>query len=77
MRLNSQSYSVTSWPTSSVFLIMGKPSTHTNILFWIARGIKSKKYEFINYLDTSRKVAGSSPDEVDFFILPAALWPWG
>jgi hypothetical protein len=29
---------------------------------------------------TSRKVAGSSPDEVDFsiyLILPAALWAWG
>jgi hypothetical protein len=29
----------------------------------------------------SRKVAGYSPDEVDFFsiylILPAALWRWG
>jgi hypothetical protein len=23
------------------------------------------------------KVVGSSPDEVEFFILPAALWPWG
>jgi hypothetical protein len=30
---------------------------------------------------TSRKVAGSSPNEGFFFsiylILPAALWPWG
>jgi hypothetical protein len=29
---------------------------------------------------TSRKVAGSSPDDVDFsidLILPAALWLWG
>jgi hypothetical protein len=30
---------------------------------------------------TSRKVAGSNPDEVDFFLiylfLPATLWPWG
>jgi hypothetical protein len=32
---------------------MGKPSTHTNNLFWNARGIKSKKYEFINYLDAN------------------------
>jgi hypothetical protein len=39
--------------TSSVFLITGKPFTHTNILFWNARGIKSKKYEFINYLEAN------------------------
>jgi hypothetical protein len=29
---------------------------------------------------TSWKVAGSSPDEVDFsiyLVLPAVLWPWG
>jgi hypothetical protein len=25
---------------------------------------------------TRWKVAGSSPDEVDYFNLPAALWPW-
>jgi hypothetical protein len=53
MRAPSQLYSITSKPTSSVFRTMGKPSTHTNILFWNARGIKSKKYEFINYLDAN------------------------
>jgi hypothetical protein len=33
-----------------------------------------------NTMVLARKVAGSSPDEVDFsiyLILPAALWPWG
>jgi hypothetical protein len=49
----SQLYSITSEPASSVFRIMGKPSTHTNILFWNARSIKFKKYEFINYLNAS------------------------
>jgi hypothetical protein len=29
-----------------------------------------------NYFRYSVTV-GSSPDEVEFFILPAALWPWG
>jgi hypothetical protein len=29
----------------------------------------------IRHYATSRKVVGSSPDEVEFFILPAALWP--
>jgi hypothetical protein len=28
---------------------MGKSFTHTDILFWNARGIRSKKYEFIHY----------------------------
>jgi hypothetical protein len=51
MRVLSQSYSITSLQTSSFFLIMGKFLTHTDILFWNARGIKSKKYEFLNYLE--------------------------
>jgi hypothetical protein len=33
-------------------------------------------YLWLRHYATSRKVAGSSPDEVEFFILPAALWPW-
>jgi hypothetical protein len=40
---------------------------------------EAKCVPVLNYV-TSRKVAGSNPDEVDFFnylILPAALWPWG
>jgi hypothetical protein len=35
---------------------------------------------WLSHYATSRKVAGSSPDEVDFLtdeILPSALWPWG
>jgi hypothetical protein len=32
---------------------MGKSFTHTDILFWNARGIKYKKYEFLNYLEVN------------------------
>jgi hypothetical protein len=32
---------------------MGKSFTYTDILFWNARGIKSKKCEFINYLEAN------------------------
>jgi hypothetical protein len=36
---------------------------------------------WLRHYAASRKVAGSSPDEVDFFlihlILPAAICPWG
>jgi hypothetical protein len=36
---------------------------------------------WLRHYATSRKVAGSSPEEVGFFsiylIPPAALWPWG
>jgi hypothetical protein len=35
---------------------------------------------WLRHYATSRKVEGSSPDEVDFsiyVIFPAALWPWG
>jgi exonuclease III len=34
---------------------MGKPFNHsqTDILFWNARGIKSKKCEFLNYLEAN------------------------
>jgi hypothetical protein len=34
-------------------LIMGKFLTHTDTLFWSARGIKSKIYEFLNYLEAN------------------------
>jgi hypothetical protein len=33
--------------------IMGKFLTHTDILFWNARDIKPKKYEFLNYLEAN------------------------
>jgi hypothetical protein len=32
---------------------------------------------WLRHYATSRKVAGSGPNVVEFFILPAALWPWG
>jgi exonuclease III len=32
---------------------MGKYLTHSDILFWNARGIKSKKFELINYLEAN------------------------
>jgi hypothetical protein len=49
----------------------------------IATNLYSEAREFLSFLRhyaTSRKVAESNPDEVDFFfsiylILPAALWP--
>jgi hypothetical protein len=32
---------------------MGKYLTHSNILFWNARGIKTKKFELLNYLEAN------------------------
>jgi hypothetical protein len=40
------------------------------------RRMNNMEKQYFLYI-TSRKVAGSNPDEVEFFILPAALWPWG
>jgi hypothetical protein len=55
MTAPSQLYSIPSLQASSVFLflIISKSFTHTDILFWDARGIKSKKYEFLNYLEVN------------------------
>jgi hypothetical protein len=59
--------------------------TNKPSLWYEALHRASVKFSFAHserQYDTSRKVAGSSPDEVNFFfsidlILPAALWPWG
>jgi hypothetical protein len=53
MRVLSQSFSIPFSLTYSVFLSMGKFFTHAAILFWNARGINSKKYEFLNYLEAN------------------------
>jgi hypothetical protein len=48
---------------------------------WFKAGEGTRQRSSLRHYATSRKVAGSSPDEVDFFsiylILQAALWPSG
>jgi hypothetical protein len=48
-----------------------QPSISTPYYFWPNLDAYNLHYA------TSRKVVGSNPDEVEFFILPAALLPWG
>jgi hypothetical protein len=48
------------------------------VITWHMPGRTEKCNEqLVRHYATSRKVAGSSPDEVDFFFQFTALWPWG
>jgi len=84
----------TVWPTTSkakpvtfpVFLFLLEKKYQHSHFAWITfaaqrEGNIMRCRSWLRHCATSRKVAGSIPDEVFGFLiearLPAALWPWG